>query len=142
MIEATLQTYVASASAVSAEIGARIYPQTIPQRGNDTTKVTRPLIVYQSNGFKPDYHMKGVNEDGKATMEFECQAETYFAAKSLAAAVLDRLHKLTALCPCQLPGHWIESCFAETQPDDHTPGISGQETGFHSVTVQTEITFI
>lgn len=142
MIETTIQAYVAGAAPISAVIGSRIYPQNIPQRGSDTTKVIRPLIVYQSTGLKPDYHLTDVCEQAKATIEFECQAETYLAAKELANAVLARFHALTRTCPRQLPGHWIESCFAEIQPDDFTGDVSGKETGIHAITVQAEIAFI
>jgi len=142
MIEATIQSELSSAAGVAGVIAGRIYPQNIPQRGANRTNPVWPLIVYQAMGLKPDYHMTNVCEEAKVTIEFECQSESYLTAKELANSVLAYFHKLTKESPKQLPGHWIESCFAEIQPDEFTSDISGKETGIHAVTVQAEITFI
>ena len=132
MIEAEFTTLL------STLVAGRMYPNSVPQRTRGSTATTWPLIVYHSEGFAPDYSMSGPTGPGKSNLEFECQAETYLAAKDLAQTVFDAIKDLGRT---QLGVHAIQTCFAAIDSDEFTPGVSGQETGFHSVNVTADVTY-
>lgn len=132
MIEAEFTTLL------STLVAGRMYPNTVPQKTRGNTDATRPLIVYHSEGFQPEYVMAGPIEAGKSNLEFECQAETYLAAKELAQTVFDAIKDLGRTT---LGAHNIQTCFAAIESDEFTPGVSGQETGYHSVNVTAEVTY-
>jgi len=124
---------------LSGLVSGRMYPNSIPQKTRGNTDATRPLIVYHTESMEPDYAMSGVTAPLKSQMEFECQATTYLAAKTLATAVFDAVKNLgqTSLNDTE-----IQSCFASIDSDEFTPGVSGQETGFHSVIVMVDVTYV
>lgn len=123
---------------LSPLVSGRMYPNSVPQRTRGATATTRSLIVYHSEGFTPDYSMSGPTGPGKSNLEFECQAETYIAAKELAQTVYDAIKDLGRT---QLGAHEIQTCFPAIDSDEFTPGVSGQETGFHSINVTADVTY-
>lgn len=123
---------------LSTLVAGRMFPNSVPQRTRGATAITRPLIVYHSEGTRPEYVMTGATGQLKSNLEFECQAETYLAAKELAQDVFDTIKNLGRT---QLGSHDIQTCFAAIDADEFTPGVSGQETGIHSVNVTAELTY-
>ena len=132
MIEAEFTTLL------STLVAGRMFPNSVPQRTRGATAITRPLIVYHSEGTRPEYTMNGATGQLKSNLDFECQAETYIAAKELAQTVFDAIKDLGRT---QLGAHAIQTCFAAIDSDEFTPGVSGQETGVHSVNVTAEVTY-
>lgn len=70
-----------TAPAVSSVVGARVYPNGIPQGG------VRPAVAVHTAGHQPLYDDAGEIDLARSRFQIDCQASTYLAAKSLARAV-------------------------------------------------------
>lgn len=84
-IEAELFTALSTNSGVSSLVGSRIYPSRAPDSAQ------RPLIVYQLVAGTRVATLPGVGDAVKKRIQVSCHADTYSAAKSVAAAVISAL---------------------------------------------------
>jgi hypothetical protein len=85
MIEADLRTYLLAQPAVTALIGARLFPLRLPQGA------AFPALTYQRVAGGEDVTHQGRSGLGRARMQLDCWAATYGQAIALADAVKDAL---------------------------------------------------
>lgn len=85
MSELAVYTLLKNAAAVSALVGARIYPLTAPQ------KPTYPLITYQRISGPRWTTLDGPTGIAQPRIQVDAYATTYAGAKALAAAIRQTL---------------------------------------------------
>lgn len=81
-IEAGMVTYLEATSGVTSLVSKRIYPMKMPQNA------TLPALVYQRIAGPREVTHSGRAGLARAVFSFSCWAQTYSAAKTLAAAVV------------------------------------------------------
>lgn len=81
MIETDIYTVLSTSTAVSAQVGNRIYALTRPQ--DDAL----PAVVYQRVSTSPVVSMLGDSGLDSVRIQISCYARTLFEAKSLSTAV-------------------------------------------------------
>lgn len=86
MVEFALRQYLASVTAITTQVGDRIYPLRIP--------VAKPgdKITYRRKGGVRNYVLTGGTDISHGEFEIACWSQSYDAAKTLAANVRLALH--------------------------------------------------
>jgi hypothetical protein len=87
-LEDVLETYLRAASAVSALVSGRIYPQVLP------SSPIYPALTYTRISGPADKTLAGANGRVVARIQLDCWAVRYAEAKSLAAAVKGAMNAL------------------------------------------------
>ncbi len=78
MIEADLRTHLLAQASITALIGARLYPQQLPQ-GTEL-----PAVTYQRIAGQSLIDHEGAAGIGRARIQLDCWGESYGAAAALA----------------------------------------------------------
>jgi hypothetical protein len=89
--EVTLQRIIINASAISAFIGSRLYPNIVPQ------KAPNPAMTYQQISGPRGHMMSGPIGLTKARYQINCWAASYSEAKGLAEVVRLTLNGYTSV---------------------------------------------
>lgn len=90
MIETDLVARITSDSAITAVIGARVYPWRPPENA------TKPYITYQCAAEDHNRHLLGPSGLVRAAYQFDCWAVTHLAARTLANLLRLRLDNYTS----------------------------------------------
>ena len=135
-IEAALTTWLESDPDVAAAVGARIYPQSIPQGASF------PCVTYYRTGQQTTRSLSGLTGLSRARLTLDCWALTYSAAKSLADAV--RGTKSTPKLDGYrgtVGGVKIQACFCTNVTDSLETPVHGDEKGVPHVALDFDLNY-
>ena len=117
-----LRSYLLEASAISNLVGARVYPNTLPQGA------TLPSVVYYAISATHAPGLAGIVDAGTCRVQLDCYAATRLVADQVSAAIVARCKTLSAAGPTTI-GTGTKVCDVEiTGPrDDQQPPADGSD---------------
>lgn len=131
MIEPALRAVLVANTAVAGIAADRVYFLNKPQN------VRRPCVVINrtGSGFFPTF--KGRTRVIRGTLQFDCLAENYPAAKQLGRAVREALDNYSGTS-AGVPIRWVE---IEDESDVPTLPIEGRATPLFGVSIDVRVMY-
>lgn len=118
-----LHDFLISQEIITAIVGARIYPDQVPQGQ------PRPAITYRVPTTDADYHADGPSGLVEATVTVSCQARSHGAAKDLADIVEPLLSGYRGL----LTDAPVRAMLLDDVRKEMVPDAAGSDVHFHAV---------
>ena len=127
----TLRLKLVSDAAVTALVGSRIYPLTLPQG------VTLPAIRYQRITGNSDPHLGGTTGLAVATVQLDCVGTTYAGAEQVRDAVRESLEAYQGT----VSGVKITSVRATNHSDFYDAPAHANDVGLYQLMSDYEVFF-
>ena len=124
-IEADLYTLLTASTSVTAAVGTKLRPGAAKQAD------TLPYVVYDRVSTDYPHHLKGGCTRENTRVAFDCFANTFSSAQTIADALEDRLHGKTGTVGSTV----FDSIFVENRFTDYIPAADGSDTGTHVASI-------
>jgi uncharacterized protein YcbX len=125
MINEELYARLTADGTVSGLVASRIYPH----KARFTP--TYPHVIYEVTSEEPSYSFAGVASAREANVTYQCIAETYREARTIAAAIESSLSGFRGL----LTTHFVHATFVDGVRDDKIQKTEDADSFYYAVNV-------